>query len=133
MVIIAKENRKQNNPAIATVVNFGVLFLQRNVTENIENPTAETNPNINPGRVFFSVFPKAIMLIPKAATKIAIHTVVEIFSFKNKKPKRAVMKGIEAKHNNVTAAEVLVIDHIKVIIAVPRPIPPIIPEIPTFK
>ena len=69
----------------------------------------------------------------KAATKIAIHTVVEIFSFKNKKPKRAVMKGIAAKHNNVTAAEVLVIDHIKVIMAVPRPIPPIIPEIPTFK
>jgi len=42
------------------------------------------------------------------------------------------MNGIAAKHNNVTAAVVLEIDQIKVIMAVPRPIPPIIPDIPIF-
>jgi len=32
---------------------------------------------------------------------IAIQTFVEIFSFKNKKPKNAVIKGIAARHNKV--------------------------------
>ena len=38
IVIIAEENMKQNRPAIATVVNFGVSFLHRRLTENIEKP-----------------------------------------------------------------------------------------------
>ena len=130
---IIVENKKQNKPAIATVVNFGVSFLQRNVTEKIENPKAETRPKTNPGKVFFSVFPIDIIIIPIAAAPIDIHTVKEIFSFKNKKPSKAVMKGIAAKHNNVIAAVVFVIDQMKVIIATPKPIPPIIPEIPTLK
>ena len=58
---------------------------------------------------------------------------IEIFSFKNRKPSSAVIKGIAAKHNKVTAAVVLVIDQIKVIIAVPKPTPPIIPDIPILK
>ena len=37
----------------------------------------------------------------------------------------AVKKGIAAKHNKVTAALVLVIEYINVIIAIPRPQPPI--------
>ena len=71
--------------------------------------------------------------MPKDATIIEIQTVIEIFSFKNKKPKRAVINGIDAKQSNVIAAVVFVIDQIKVIIAVPNPIPPIVPETPTLK
>ena len=127
------ENKQQNKPAIATVVNFGVLFFHLKVTEKIEKPNAEASPKRRPENVFFSTFPKAITVIPNAATKIEIHTVIEIFSFKNIKPRRAVINGIAAKHNNVTAADVLEIDQINVIIAIPRPIPPIIPEIPIFK
>ena len=48
--IIIDENKQQNIPAIATVVNFGVSFLHLKVTENIEKPKADANPNINPGR-----------------------------------------------------------------------------------
>ena len=131
--IIIDENKKQNNPASATVVNFGVCFLHLRLTENIEKPNAEINPNTKPINVFSWLLPKDITTIPKAATIIDNHTVMETLSFKNKKPKRAVMKGIAAKHNRVTAAVVLVIDHINVIIAVARPTAPIIPEKPTLK
>ena len=131
--IIADENKKQKKPAKATVVNFGVSFLHLKLTENIEKPNADTNPKIRPISVFSSLFPKAITAIPKVATNIAIHTVNEIFSLKNKNPKRAVIKGIAAKQSNVTAAVVLVIDQINVIIAVASPKPPINPEKPIFK
>ena len=131
--IIIVENKKQNKPAIATVVNLGVSILQRKLTENIENPSAETKPNINPGNVFSAVFPIAITIMPKVATNIAIHTVIETFSFKNKKPNNAVINGVAAKHNNVIAADVLVIDQIKLIIAVPSPNPPTSPETPILK
>ena len=127
------ENKKQNKPDIATVVNFGVFFLHLRVTEKIEKPNAEARPKTRPGIVFFSTFPSAITIIPNAAKRIDIHTVIEIFSLKNKKPSIAVINGIAAKHNNVTAAVVLEIDQIKVIIAVARPAPPIIPGIPIFK
>ena len=110
MKIITDENKQQNNPAIATVVNFGVDFLHRKLTENIEKPNAEIIPKIKPINEFFSEFPKAIINIPRAAIIIAIHTVNEIFSLKNKKPKSAVIKGIAAKHNNVIAAVVFVIE-----------------------
>ena len=63
---------------------------------------------------------------------IATQTFKEIFSCKNRKPKKAVIKGIAAKHNNVTAAEVFVIDQIKDIIAIPRPVPPARPDHPIF-
>ena len=63
---------------------------------------------------------------------IEIQTFVEILSLRNKKPKNAVMKGIAARHNNVTAAVVFVIDQIKEIIAIPKPIPPINPDSPIF-
>ncbi len=71
--------------------------------------------------------------MPKDATIIEIQTVIEIFSFKNKKPKRAVINGIDAKQSNVIAAVVLVIDHIKVIMAVASPAAPKIPDNPIFK
>ena len=71
--------------------------------------------------------------IPIQAMLIATQTLIEISSFRNKNPKKAVIKGIEAKQSNVMAAVVLVIDHIKVIIAIPNAIPPITPEIPILK
>ena len=46
---------------------------------------------------------------------------------------KAVQRVLAAKHNNVMAAVVLVIDQIKLIIAVPNPIPPIIPDHPIFR
>ena len=127
------ESRQQNKPAIATVVNFGVSFLHRRETENTENPKAEAKPNNNPKKEFDPVVSIAIIPIPKVAINIDIHTFIDISSFKNKKPKRAVIKGIAAKHKRVIAAVVLVIDHINVVIAIPKPIPPIKPEIPTLK
>ena len=131
--IITIENKQQNRPARATVVNLGVSFLHLNETEKIENPTADARPNNKP-----LIDPKeelsiAMIAIPMVATNIAIQTLIDIFSFKNKNPNSAVIKGIEAKHSNVIAAVVFVMDQIKVIIAHPSPIPPIIPDIPIFK
>ena len=45
----------------------------------------------------------------------------------------AVIKGMAARHNNVTAAVVFVIDQINVIMAVPKPTPPIKPDNPIFR
>ena len=131
--IIASENKKQNKPARATVVNLGVSFLHLNETEKTENPTADARPNIKPLIDSKDELPKAIIATPMDATNIAIHTLNGIFSFKNKKPNKAVIKGIAAKHNNVIATVVFVMDQIKVIFAVPSPIPPINPDIPIFK
>ena len=122
----------QNKPAIATVVNFGVSFLHLKDTENTEKPNAEASPNNKPKKVPEDKLPNAIMIIPIDANIIAIHTLKEIFSCKNKKPKKAVINGIAARHNKVTAAEVLVIDQIKDIIAIPKPVPPIKPDQPIF-
>ena len=125
--------KTQNNPAIATVVNLGVSLLHLRLTEKTEKPIDEVIPKIKPVIEFFSVFPKAIIIIPIVAIIIAIHTFIEIFSFKNKKPNKAVKKGIAAKHNNVTAAVVFVMEYINVIIATPKPQPPTSPETPTLK
>ena len=133
IVMIINETTAQNIPAIATVVNFGVSFLHLKLTENTENPKAEAKPNNRPSIVFFPVASNAIIDMPRVAITIATQTLKDTSSFKNKKPNKAVIKGIAARHNKVTAAVVLVIDHIKVIIAVPNPIPPIIPERPIFK
>ena len=63
---------------------------------------------------------------------IEIQTFIEILSLRNKKPRNAVIKGIAARHNNETAAVVFIIDQIKEIIAIPKPIPPIKPDNPIF-
>ena len=132
-IIITDEKEAQNKPAIATVVYLGVSFLHLNETEKIEKPKAEARPKIKPLIEPDEELPKAIVITPIDATNIEIQTFSEIFSLRNKKPNKAVMKGMAAKHNNVIAAVVCVIDQIKFIIAAPRPIAPIIPEIPTFK
>ena len=46
--IINVANKKQNKPAIATVVNLGVSFLHLSVTENTEKPIDEVIPKIKP-------------------------------------------------------------------------------------
>ena len=117
-------------PAIATVVNFGVSFLHLSDTEKTEKPNAEARPNNNPNSVPAEKLPIAIIIIPIDANIIATHTLKEIFSCKNKKPKKAVINGIAARHNKVTAAEVFVIDQIKLIIAMPKPVPPTKPDQP---
>ena len=101
---------KQKNPENATVVNFGVSFLHRKVTEKTEKPIEDAKPNIKPIRDALLVFPNAIITIPIVAIIIAIQTFKEIFSLKNKKPNNAVKKGIAAKHNKVIAAVVFVIE-----------------------
>ena len=106
--IVAKKT--QNNPAIATVVNLGVSFLHLSVTEKTEKPIDEVIPKINPIKEFFSVLPMAIIIMPIVAINIAIHTFIEIFSFKNKKPNKAVKKGMAAKQSKVTAALVFVME-----------------------
>ena len=45
---ITNDTIAQNNPAIATVVNFGVSFLHLNDTEKTEKPNAEASPNCYP-------------------------------------------------------------------------------------
>ena len=123
----------QKNPAKATVVNLGVSFLHLKVTEKTEKPIEDVIPKIRPIKEFFPVFPKAIIKIPIVAIDIATQTFNEIFSFKNKNPNNAVKKGIAAKQSKVTAALVFVIEYIKVIIAIPSPEPPIIPDNPILK
>ncbi len=70
--------------------------------------------------------------MPTAAVNIATQTFVDITSFKNKKPNNAVIKGMAARQSKVIAALVWVIDHMKEIIAVPSPAPPIKPDKPIF-
>ena len=101
---------KQNNPEKATVVNLGVWVLHLKVTEKTENPIDESIPKIKPITELEPELPNAIIIIPIVAMKIEIQTFNEIFSFRNKKAKSAVKKGIAAKHSSVIAADVLVIE-----------------------
>ena len=132
-MIAIDEKTTQKNPAKATVVNLGVSFLHLKDTEKTEKPIEAVRPNTNPIKDLSVVLPSAIIIIPAVAITIEIQTFKEIFSFKNKKANNAVKKGITAKHSNVTAALVLVIEYIKEIIATPKPEPPMIPENPIFK
>ena len=131
--IIIAATLKQIKPDRATVVNLGVSFLHLSDTEKIEKPIDEVMPNISPIKELFSALPNAIIIIPVVAINIAIQTLIEIFSFKNKKPNNAVKKGIAAKQSKVIAALVFVIENINVIMAIPSPIPPIMPDTPILK
>ena len=86
------------------------LYSISRLLKKLEKPIEEVIPNINPNKEFFSVLPKAIIIIPTVAINIAIQTLSEIFSFKNKKPSKAVKKGMAAKQSKVTAALVFVIE-----------------------
>ena len=109
-IMIIDENKKQNNPAIATVVNLGVSFLHLSVTEKTEKPIDDVSPNTKPIKDFSPVLPIAIMSIPTVAIIIDIQTFKEILSLRNKKANNAVKKGIAARQSKVTAALVLVIE-----------------------
>ena len=124
---------KQKNPAKAVVVNFGVSLRHLKVTENTEKPTEDVIPNTNPINDVSVLLPTAIIPMPIVAIIIETQTFKEIFSFKNKKANNAVKNGIAARHSKVIAALVLVIENIKVIIAIPRPDPPMIPDKPILK
>ncbi len=103
-------NTKQNKPAKATVVNFGVSFLHLRVTEKTEKPIDEVKPNTKPIKDFSPLLPSAMIIIPIVAIIIDTQTLREIFSLKNKNANNAVKKGIAAKQSKVTAALVLVIE-----------------------
>ena len=124
------ETMAQKIPAMATVVNFGVFFLHLRETVNPAKPNDEINPLTKPNTVPVSLLSKDINITPAAATVMAINVVFEIFSFKKTYAKIADMKGIAASIKRVTAAEVDVIESIKVILAVPRLMPPISPDKP---
>ena len=109
------------------------IYANLRLTEKIENPRAEIKPKTKPNNDPFSKSPIAIINIPIVAIAIAIHTFVEIFSLRNKKPNNAVIKGIAARHKSVIAAVVFVIDQINDIIAIARPTLPIAPDNPIFK
>ena len=130
-IIAAKT--KQKKPEKATVVNLGVSVLHLKVTEKTENPIDESIPKIKPITELEPELPNAIIIIPTVAIKIEIQTFNVIFSLRNKKAKSAVKKGIAARQSKVIAADVLVIEYIKLIIATPNPVPPIIPEYPIFR
>ena len=132
-MITKAEIKQHNKPAVDTVVNFGVSFLHLKETENIEKPKAAAKPNINQPIEFVLSLLIAMIIIPIAAIIIEIQTPKEIFSFKNKKPNNAVIKGIAARHKSVIAAVVFVIDQINDIIAIARPTLPIAPDNPIFK
>ena len=110
IMIITAEKKQQNKPAIATVVNFGVSFLHLKEIEKTEKPTEDAIPKTKPVKEFLPVLSNDIIIIPIAATAIAIQTFKLIVSFKNKKPSIAVINGMAARHNKVTAAEVFVIE-----------------------
>ena len=133
LTIIIEATRTHIKPESATVVNLGVSFLHLSDTEKTEKPTDEVIPKTSPIKELFSLFSIAIIIIPMVAIIIAIQTLIEILSFKNRKPNNAVKNGIAARQSKVTAALVLVIENIKVIIATPSPMPPINPDTPIFK
>tara|TARA_Y100000591_G_C21514667_1_gene536374 strand:- start:99 stop:434 length:336 start_codon:yes stop_codon:yes gene_type:complete len=101
---------KQKKPENATVVNLGVSVLHLSVTEKTEKPIVDVIPKTKPTTELLSELPNAIIIIPIVAIKIEIQTFNEIFSFKNKKARSAVKKGIAARQSKVIAAEVLVIE-----------------------
>ena len=124
---------KQKKPANAVVVNLGVSLRHLKVTENTAKPNEDVIPKTNPTKEVSELLPTAIMPIPTVAMIIDIQTFREIFSLKNKKASKAVKNGIAARHNNVIAALVFVIENIKEIIAIPKPDPPISPDKPILK
>ena len=115
----------QNNPARATVVNVGVLLFHLKLTEPIEKPKDDKRPSNKPNNVPTLLLLKAIKVIPTAAMIIDTKVVNETFSLRKIYPSIAVMNGIAANVIRVTAAEVWVIDQIKPIKAVAKPMPPI--------
>ena len=121
---------EQNIPAIATVVNFGVFFLHLRETVNPAKPNEESNPLIKPNNVPSPLLSKDINIIPAAATDIDMSVVLEIFSFRKIYAKIAATNGWVASIIIVTAAEVVVIERIKDILAIPRLTPPINPDKP---
>ena len=125
-----RETAAQKIPAIATVVNFGVFFLHLRETVNPAKPNDESNPLTKPNSVPSPLLSNDINIMPAAAIIMAIKVVVEIFSFKKTYAKIAAMKGIAANIIMVTAAVVVVIERIKVMLPIPRLAPPINPDNP---
>ena len=65
-------------------MNLGVSFLHLRLTEKIANPKDESIPKTKPNNELVLVLPIAITAIPIAEMVIDIHTLIEIFSLRNK-------------------------------------------------
>ena len=130
---LAMNKVKKDKEREANAGHDGTWIAHPGLSRIAINAFNEVMPNDKPNKEPLVVFPKAIVTMPIAAIIMANQTFNEIFSFKNKKPSKAVINGIAAKQSNVIAALVFVIDQIKVIIAIPSPKPPIIPENPILK
>ena len=117
-------------PPVDIVVSFGIFFFHLRETVKPAKPNEDNRPLIKPNKVPLCLLSNDINIIPAAAIIKAIKVVLEIFSLKNMYAKIAAKKGIAANIIIVTAAVVVVIDSIKVILAIPRLIPPINPEKP---
>ena len=92
----------------------------------------DINPLIKPNNVPVSLLSKEIKIIPVAAIIIAMRVLFEIVSFKKMYANKAAIKGIAPNIIKVTAAVVVVIENTKVILAIPRHVPPIRPAKPIF-
>ena len=119
-------------PPKDTVVSFGIFFLHRRETVNPAKADDDINPLIKPNNVPVSLLSKEIKIIPVAAIIMATRVLFEIVSFKKKYASKAAIKGIAPNIIKVTAAVVVVIENTKVILAIPRHIPPTNPEKPIF-
>ena len=124
------ETMAQKIPAMATVVNFGVFFLHLRETVNPAKPNDEINPLTKPNSVPSPLLSNDINITPATAIVMAIKVDVEIFSFKKIYAKIAAINGIAASISMVTAAVVVVIESIKVMLPIPRLTPPISPDKP---
>ena len=130
--IIINENKAQKIPAKTTVVNFGVSGRQRIVTVYNAKPKADRNPTSAPMAEPLIESLMIIIITPIKAKTIVIKVILLNVSFKIKYPTIAAINGIEANINNVTAADVKVIEKINPVNAEAKHKPPIIPEIPIF-
>ena len=117
-------------PPKDTVVSFGTFFLHLRETVNPAKADDEINPLNKPNNVPVSLLSKDIKIIPTDAIIIAISVLFEIFSFKKIYASKAAIKGIAPNIIKVTAAVVVVIENTKVMLAIPRHVPPITPEKP---
>ena len=94
---------RPNGTPMMSLAKFHCVLV---VDEKTENPSAEISPNTKPNNEPFSKSPIAMIKMPIVAIAIDIQTLVEILSFRNKKPNKAVINGIADKQSRVIAAVV---------------------------
>ena len=148
LIDIKKKLRIIGAAAAASNLLCEFIIAEKNDAKHIKNKNGKVNLvkstakfifswlPLNPGAIRKTKYGMKISIIKTRKNKPKISklkTFVVNFSFKNKKPNKAVINGIEARQSKVTAAVVFVMEHINVIMATPRPLPPITPDKPILK